>query len=151
MPNQISAYDVQNRIYRVRGQPVMLDRDLAELYQVPTKSLNLAVRRNVDRFPADFMFQLTKAEFENLRFQIETSRWGGRRYPPYAFTQEGVAMLANCSKEQACCSGKHFRFRCDHCDRAFPSLRALARHLIRHGREEPTQHDLRRGPGRNRD
>ncbi len=73
----------------------MLDSDLAELYQTPTKSLNLAVRRNAGRFPADFMFQLTQEEFQNLRFQSETSRWGGRRYPPYAFTEHGVAMLSS--------------------------------------------------------
>lgn len=72
----------------------MVDRDLAELYEVPTKSLNLAVRRNADRFPQDFMFQLTAQEAEILRFQSETSSWGGQRYLPYVFTQEGVAMLS---------------------------------------------------------
>ena len=65
----------------------MLDRDLAELYGVKTKSLNLAVKRNIDRFPSDFMFQLTKKDFENLRFQFETSSWGGRRYLPYVFSK----------------------------------------------------------------
>jgi hypothetical protein len=94
------------RILTVRGQNVMLDSDLAELYQVPTKSLNLAVRRNEERFPEDFMFQLKKEEFANLRFQSETSNLrfqtgtsnegrGGRRYMPYVFTQEGVAMLSS--------------------------------------------------------
>ena len=73
----------------------MLDKDLAELYGVKTKSLNLAVKRNIDRFPYDFMFQLTKEEFANLRFQFETSRWGGIRYLPYAFTEQGVAMLSS--------------------------------------------------------
>lgn len=73
----------------------MLDADLAELYAVPTKSLNLAVRRNITRFPDDFMFQLTSKEAVNLRFQIETSSWGGRRYLPYAFTEEGIAMLSS--------------------------------------------------------
>jgi hypothetical protein len=73
----------------------MLDKDLAELYGVETKSLNLTVKRNIDRFPADFMFQLTKEEFTNLRFQFETSRWGGVRYLPYAFTEQGVAMLSS--------------------------------------------------------
>jgi hypothetical protein len=88
---------VERRIYLIRGQKVMLDADLAELYQVPTKSLNLAVRRNAGRFPADFMFQLSKGEFENLRFQIETSSsgYGGRRYLPYVFTEHGVAMLSS--------------------------------------------------------
>jgi hypothetical protein len=89
----------------------MLDRDLAKLYGVPTKSLNLAVKRNSFRFPSDFMFRLTKTEYtslrfqsetlkpedpsRNLRFQIETSSWGGRRHPPYAFTELGVAMLSS--------------------------------------------------------
>ena len=74
----------------------MLDKDLAELYKVPTKSLNLAVKRNIKRFPEDFMFQLTKAELESLRFQIETSKGrGGTRYLPYAFTEQGVAMLSS--------------------------------------------------------
>ena len=106
MPKKISSPDdrlpvplelVERRIYLIRGQKVMLDSDLAELYQVPTKSLNLAVRRNAERFPADFMFQLSKEEFENLRFQFETSSsgYGGRRYLPYAFTEHGVAMLSS--------------------------------------------------------
>jgi hypothetical protein len=64
---------IQNRIYEIRGQRVMLDKDLAALYEVPTKSLNLSVKRNIERFPSDFMFQLTKEEYEMLRFQIETS------------------------------------------------------------------------------
>jgi len=87
---------VARRIYLIRGQRVMLDSHLAELYQVPTKSLNLAVRRNIERFPEDFMFQLSEEEFKNLRFQLETSSssYGGRRYLPYAFTEHGVAMLS---------------------------------------------------------
>ncbi len=99
---------IQNRIYEIRGERVMLDRDLAALYETETKALNLAVKRNIKRFPKDFMFQLTKEEFESLRFQIETleksnslrlqietskSR-GGTRYLPYAFTEQGVAMLS---------------------------------------------------------
>jgi hypothetical protein len=97
----IPAERIERRIYLIRGQKVMLDADLAELYQVPTKSLNLAVRRNPTRFPADFMFQLTKEEDEALRFQIETSKLpsseprGGRRYLPYAFTEHGIAMLSS--------------------------------------------------------
>ena len=88
---------IERRIYIIRGQNVMLDSDLAELYQVPTKSLNLAVRRNDDRFPADFRLQLTKSEVECLRFQFETSKngRGGRRYLPYVFTEQGVAMLSS--------------------------------------------------------
>jgi ORF6N domain len=87
---------IDRRIYVIRGQKVMLDSDLAELYQVLTKNLNLAVRRNPDRFPEDFMFQLTKEEFKNLRLQSATSgsAYGGRRYLPYAFTEHGVAMLS---------------------------------------------------------
>lgn len=73
----------------------MLDRDLAELYQVTTGNLNKAVSRNLGRFPEDFMFQLSEEEFGNLRFQFGTSRWGGQRYRPYAFTEQGVAMLSS--------------------------------------------------------
>jgi hypothetical protein len=86
---------IQTKIYEVRGQKVMLDFDLAELYEVQTKNLNLAVKRNLKRFPVDFMFQLTKTEWESLRLQIETSNTrGGTRYLPYAFTEQGVAMLS---------------------------------------------------------
>ena len=73
----------------------MLDRDLANLYKVETKILNRAVKRNIKRFPEDFMFQLSKKELDNLRFHFGTSRWGGQRYLPYAFTENGVAMLSS--------------------------------------------------------
>ena len=88
---------IARRIYRIRGEKVMLDSDLAELYRVLTKNLNLAVRRNIERFPEDFMFQLTKEEAESLRLQFATSNVGrgGRRYEPYAFTEHGVAMLSS--------------------------------------------------------
>jgi hypothetical protein len=88
---------IERRIYLIRGRKVMLDADLAEIYQVLTKNLNLAVRRNADRFPPDFMFQLTEEEVEALRLQIATSKigHGGRRYLPYAFTEHGVAMLSS--------------------------------------------------------
>ena len=95
---------IESRIYLIRGQKVMLDADLAALYHVPTKVFNQAVKRNIERFPEDFMFQLTAKEFADLRFQsgtsslrsqIGTSRWGGRRYLPYAFTEQGVAMLSS--------------------------------------------------------
>ena len=79
----------------LRGHKVMLDFDLAGLYGVETKVLNKAVRRNLARFPDDFMFELSEREFADLRFQTGTSRWGGRRYPPYAFTEQGVAMLSS--------------------------------------------------------
>src|SRR5208282_6326410 len=87
----------ERRIYLIRSQKVMLDSDLADLYQVPTKSLNLAVRRNADRFPEDFSFQLTKEEVSSLRFQFETSNKGrgGRRHLPHAFTEHGVANTAS--------------------------------------------------------
>ena len=86
---------VQNLIYEIRGQKVMLDFDLARLYHVETKVLNQAVRRNIKRFPEDFMFQLDNKEFANLKSQIVTSSWGGRRTPPLAFTEEGIAMLSS--------------------------------------------------------
>ena len=86
---------VQNLIYEFRGQKVMLDFDLARLYQVETKVLNQAVRRNIKRFPEDFMFQLDNKEFANLKSQFVTSSWGGRRTPPLAFTEEGIAMLSS--------------------------------------------------------
>ena len=85
---------IQSKIYEIRGIKVMLDFDLAALYEVETKSLNLAVKRNTLRFPSDFMFQLTLEEWTQLRFQIETSKRGGRRYLPYAFTEQGLAMLS---------------------------------------------------------
>jgi hypothetical protein len=79
----------------LRGQKVLLDFDLAVLYGVETKALKRAVKRNLPRFPGDFMFELTEEEFENLRGQSGASRWGGRRYRPYAFTEQGVAMLSS--------------------------------------------------------
>lgn len=115
MPSDPVALQVERHIYLIRGEKVMLDYDLAALYGVPTKALNLAVKRNSGRFPEDFMFQLTRGEtealrlqigtsntltfrgFPRLRFQTETSklRRGGRRYLPYAFTEQGVAMLSS--------------------------------------------------------
>jgi hypothetical protein len=88
---------LQKLIYEIRGQKVMLDSDLADLYEVETFNLNKAVKRNLERFPADFMFQLTKTEWENLIFQngISSTQHGGRRFMPYVFTEQGVAMLAS--------------------------------------------------------
>ena len=88
--------EIRNLIYTIRGKQVMLDSDLAALYQVETKNLNKAVKRNIERFPASFCFQLTEKEVENLRFQFGTSslNYGGRRYLPYAFTEQGVAMAS---------------------------------------------------------
>ena len=89
---------IQQKIYEIRGQRVILDYDLAELYQVTTGNLNKAVKRNIRRFPPDFMFQLSKEEFDelkkNLIFQFGISRWGGTRKLPHAFTEQGVAMLS---------------------------------------------------------
>lgn len=85
---------IQNKIYEIRGVRVMLDRDLAELYQVTTSALNQAVKRNNKRFPDDFMFQLTPDEFANLKSQIVTSSWGGVRKMPFAFTEQGLSMLS---------------------------------------------------------
>ena len=103
---------IQSKIYEIRGCRVMLDSDLAALYQVETKALKQAVKRNIDRFPDDFMFQLTKEEMEslrsqvmtleketgdetNLRSQTVTSRWGGSRYQNFVFTEQGVAMISS--------------------------------------------------------
>jgi hypothetical protein len=97
---------IETRILHLRGQKVLLDKDLAELYGVTTKAFNQAVKRNISRFPEDFMFQLTSEESQILRSQVVTSRltsvttsldvdWGGRRSPPYAFTEHGVAMLSS--------------------------------------------------------
>jgi len=83
-----------NKIYFIRGKKIMLDRDLAELYDVSTSNLNLAVKRNIKRFPEDFMFQLEDQEFRNLMLQNAISSWGGSRKAPYAFTEQGVAMLS---------------------------------------------------------
>ena len=87
---------IEQRILLIRGQKVMLDADLAELYGVATKAFNQAVRRNISRFPADFMFRLSRRELDILRSQFVTSSsWGGRRYVPFAFTEQGVAMLSS--------------------------------------------------------
>jgi ORF6N domain len=86
---------VISKIYLIREHKVMLDGDLAELYQVETRRLNEQVKRNIDRFPEDFMFQLTEKEWENLKSQNAISSWGGRRKKPYAFTEHGVLMLSS--------------------------------------------------------
>ena len=88
---------VMNKIYLIRGQKVMLDKDLAELYQVETKRLKEQVKRNMERFPKHFMFELTEKEFESLRYQIGASKIGrgGTRYVPMAFTEHGVLMLSS--------------------------------------------------------
>jgi len=97
---EVTIEQIESSIYLIRGEKVMLDEDLAQLYGVETKILNKAVKRNLGRFPEDFMFQLTDEESKNLRFQIGTSKKqrGGRRYLPYAFTEQGVAMLSGVLK-----------------------------------------------------
>ena len=91
---------IQNKIYEIRGQRVMFDFDLAELYDTETKRLKEAVRRNIARFPGDFMFELSPDEWKILRTQFATSSWGGLRYLPFVFTEQGVAMLASVLKSE---------------------------------------------------
>ena len=91
----IPEIQVTSKIFIVRNKKIMLDRDLAELYEVETRVLNQAVNRNIERFPLEFMFQLTSGEFEILKSQIVTSSWGGTRKMPFAFTEYGVAMLSS--------------------------------------------------------
>jgi hypothetical protein len=91
----ISAIHIEDKIYLVRGHKVMLDSDLAEIYGVTTARLNEQVKRNIDRFPHDFMFQLNKTEWQNLISQNATSKWGGRRKLPYVFSEHGAVMLAS--------------------------------------------------------
>jgi hypothetical protein len=97
MSNEILISDdiISSKIYLIRKQKVMLDKDLSELYAVETKQLKRQVRRNLERFPEDFMFELSQEEFDNLRSQFGTSSWGGSRYIPMAFTEQGVAMLSS--------------------------------------------------------
>ena len=95
MPKLEMQKDIQTRIYRVRGQQVMVDADLADLYGVKVKALNQAVHRNLKRFPPDFMFQLSSVEFERMRSQIVTACKRNIRYRPLAFTEHGIAMLSS--------------------------------------------------------
>ena len=91
---------IQKKIYEIRGQKVMIDFDLAELYETETKYLKRAVKQNINRFPDDFMFDLTKSEWESLRCNFSTSKRGGTRYRPFAFTEQGVAMLSSVLKSK---------------------------------------------------
>lgn len=95
MKHLIPMERIAAKIHLIRGSKVMLDRDLAELYQVETRALKQAVRRNSARFPEDFMFEISQEEFNNLRSQLVTSSWGGLRHMPMAFTEQGVAMLSS--------------------------------------------------------
>jgi phage regulator Rha-like protein len=96
----IPSEQISRRIYLIRNHKVILDFDLAELYGVETKALKQAVRRNIERFPGDFMFVLSNQEVKDLRSQIVTSSWGGSRYSPMAFTEQGVAMLSSVLKSK---------------------------------------------------
>ena len=98
MDEIIPVENITRLIYQIRGYKVMLDKDLAELYGVETKRLKEQVRRNIERFPEDFMFELSQDEHENLRSQFATSSWGGTRYVPMAFTEHGVLMLSSVLK-----------------------------------------------------
>lgn len=91
---------IQSKIHTIRGERVIFDFDIAVLFGVETKQLKRTVRRNIERFPEDFMFELTAEEWHNLRSQFGTSSWGGLRYPPYAFTEHGVTMLASILKSE---------------------------------------------------
>ena len=119
---------IQSKIYEIRGCRVMLDSDLAALYQVETKALKQAVKRNIDRFPEDFMFELTKEETEslrsqimtaergtedetNLRSQFVTSRWGGSRYQNFVFTEQGVAMISSVLRSDTAVKVNIYRLR----------------------------------------
>ena len=95
MSNVVPLKNLMNKTVFLRGHKVMLDSDLAELYGVETKRLTEQVKRNPERFPEDFMYQLTNKEFTILKSQFATSSWGGRRYPPFAFTEQGIAMLSS--------------------------------------------------------
>jgi len=101
MAKELVPYEIiQRKIYIIRGKKVMIDKDLAELYRVTTGNLNKQVKRNIERFPGDFMFQLKKEEFENLIFQNGRPSYGGRRFLPYVFTEQGVAMLSSVLKSR---------------------------------------------------
>ena len=109
IPSQVSNQEIKNLIYTIRGKQVMIDSDVAMLYQYETKNINKAVKRNIERFPEDFCFQLTESELQILRFQFGTSNQsekinyetrGGRRYLPYVFTEQGIAMLAGVLKNK---------------------------------------------------
>ena len=94
LPNK----NIEDCIYNIRGQQVMLDSDIAAFFQIETKNLNKQMKRNVSRFPEDFCFQINSKEFKNLRFQNATSSYGGRRYPPYVYTEHGIIALAGVLK-----------------------------------------------------
>jgi hypothetical protein len=96
----VELEQIKKSILEIRGKKVMLDMDLAKIYEVETRVLKQAVRRNIDRFPEDFMFELTENELQNLTSQFVTSSWGGQRHKPFAFTEQGIAMLSSVLKSK---------------------------------------------------
>ncbi|SEQ42775.1 ORF6N domain-containing protein [Butyrivibrio sp. TB] len=123
---------IRNCVYTIRGQQVMLDSDLADIYGYELKAMNQQVKRNIERFPEDFMFQLTKEEFENLKSQFVTSSWGGIRKMPYVFTEQGIYMLATVLKGSLATQQSIFIMR------AFKEMR----HYIRQNQQFVTQSEM---------
>ena len=132
VPISVKQEEIVNMIYTIRGKQVMLDFDLAVLYGYEVKTLNQQVKRNINRFPEDFMFQLSKDEVENLKSQIVTSSWGGRRKPPYAFTEQGIYMLATVLKGEVAEQQSIFIMRAFREMRRFISNNALLFEKVSH-------------------
>ena len=131
MSGAVSTLQPRERIHMIRGQRVILDQDLAELYGVETRRLNEQIKRNLDRFPSDFMFQLTAKEWAHLKSQFATSSWGGRRTAPYAFTEHGAVMAASVLNSPEAVEASVFVVRAFIAMRdALASTQALARKLL---------------------
>ena len=128
----LTVESIRNCVYTIRGQQVMLDSDLADIYGYELKAMNQQVKRNIERFPEDFMFQLTKEEFENLKSQFVTSSWGGIRKMPYVFTEQGIYMLATVLKGEVATEQSIFIMR------AFKEMR----HYIRQNQQFVTQSEM---------
>lgn len=128
----LTVESIGNCVYTIRGQQVMLDSDLADIYGYELKAMNQQVKRNIERFPEDFMFQLTKEEFENLKSQFVTSSWGGIRKMPYVFTEQGIYMLATVLKGELATQQSIFIMR------AFKEMR----HYIRQNQQFVTQSEM---------
>ena len=128
----LTVESIRNCVYTIRGQQVMLDSDLADIYGYELKAMNQQVKRNIERFPEDFMFQLTKEEFENLKSQFVTSSWGGIRKMPYVFTEQGIYMLATVLKGELATQQSIFIMR------AFKEMR----HYIRQNQQFVTQSEM---------
>lgn len=128
----LTVESIRNCVYTIQGQQVMLDSDLADIYGYELKAMNQQVKRNIERFPEDFMFQLTKEEFENLKSQFVTSSWGGIRKMPYVFTEQGIYMLATVLKGELATQQSIFIMR------AFKEMR----HYIRQNQQFVTQSEM---------